>query len=127
MLDRGHRLFHHLGRYRGRGSRVSRGEMMRVRDDGTSILLWASENDTYDWAHRSGNSWPCSTLNGHRFFAGFDSDGLYELTVDGKHSETVNIDGYELSACCADLIEQSGKVSPDNTAYFVAVTQHTGS
>ena len=94
---------------------------MRVIDSGDSILLWASARDTDDWATKPGAAWPCSTLRGKRIFAAFDSNGLYELTVNGKRPS--ELDGYELSACAADLIEESGKVTADNTAYFVAVGQ----
>jgi len=96
---------------------------MRITDNGDSILLWASANDTHDWAHSINAAWPCSTLSGHRFFAAFDSNGLCDFTIDGRFNPDADIDGHELSACCADLIEESGKVSPNNTAWFVAVGQ----
>ena len=95
---------------------------MRVLNHGTGIELWASARDTYDWAHKIGGAWPCSTLSDKRFYAAFDDNGLLGLTVNGR--DEFDVDAHELSACAADLIEASGKVSPDNnTAYFVAVGQ----
>ena len=48
---------------------------MRVKDNGDSITLWASANDTWAWAN---------------------------LTIDGR--EAGDIDGHELSSVCADLL-----------------------
>lgn len=93
--------------------------MPRIKDHGNAVLLWASARDTEDWATRPGASWPCSTLRGRRFFAAFDDNGLCELTVDGKDAD--DIDGHELSACCADML--SGRIPEDHPVHFVAVGQ----
>lgn len=92
---------------------------MRLRDDGNGFCLWVSADETYAWAHRSGASWPCSTLSGHRFLAVFDRNGLCDLTVDGK--EAGDIDGHELSACIAD--HAARKLPKEHPCYFVAVGQ----
>lgn len=95
---------------------------MRVQDNGSSVVLWASARDTYDWARRPGAAWPCSTLSGHRFVACFDTNGLYDLTIDGRpEREGSEIDGHEFSAISADFLE--GKLEPDHPVYFVTVGQ----
>ena len=93
--------------------------MSRIADNGSAVTLWVSARDTYDWAHRSGNAWPCSTLSGHRFCATFDSNGLLDLTVDGRYPRSVRSD--ELSAICAYTL--SDRIDPDHPVYFVAVGQ----
>ena len=92
---------------------------MRIKDNGDSFTLWASARDTYDWAHKPGAAWPCSTLSGHRFVASFDTDGLYDLNVQGRGDWA----GDEFSACVSDLVEESGKIPEDHPCYFVAVGQ----
>jgi len=92
---------------------------MRVKDNGDSITLWASANDTWAWANRSGSAWPCSTLADHRFCASFDDSGLVDLTVDGR--EAGDIDGHELSSVCADLL--SGRITSDHPCWHVTVGQ----
>jgi hypothetical protein len=95
---------------------------MRIQDNGSSITLWASANDTYTWAHRSGSAWPCSTLADHRFCASFDDNGLCDLTVDGRQdSEDAEIDGHELSAICADLL--GARIKPDHPCWYVTIGQ----
>jgi len=99
---------------------------MRVKDNRNAVILWASERDTYAWAHKSGAAWPCSTLSGRRFVACFDTNGLYDLTIDGKYpDEHEDTDGHELSAICADLLAE--RIGEDHPVYFVAVGQFKGS
>jgi len=59
---------------------------MRIRRSKQGYThLWLSANDTYNWAHKSGASWPCSALSGHRLYAEFDKDNnLIDMTIDGK-------------------------------------------
>jgi len=92
---------------------------MRVQDNGSSIALWASARDTYDWSTRPGSAWPCSTLAGRRFFAYFDTNGLCDLTVNGR--DATDVDSHELSAICADLLGE--RLSKDHPVWFVAVGQ----
>lgn len=77
---------------------------MRIKSDefgGTK--LWASADDTYDWAHRPGESWPGSTLSGSRVFAEFDRHGdLVDFALDGRSD--AECDGNELSAFTSDAL-----------------------
>ncbi len=102
---------------------------MRVRDNGNSVVLWASARDTDYWADgynpvtgEHHGAWPCSTLRGKRFVAAFDTNGLYDLTINGRfpgeHDET---DGHELSAICADLL--ATRLDKEHPCYFVTVGQ----
>lgn len=93
---------------------------MRVKITPTTVKLWASARDTYDWANRPERRWPCSTLADSRVFAEFDSNGLLDLAIDG-HSDA-DCDAHELSALCADLL--APKLPETHPAYFVAVAQH---
>ena len=61
-----------------------RGLIMRIEKSEQGTQLWLSANDTYNWAHKSGASWPCSVLSGHRLRAQFDKDNdLIDVTIDG--------------------------------------------
>ncbi len=93
---------------------------MRILDNGNSVVLWASARDTDEWATRPGAAWPCSTLRGKRFVAAFDSNGLYDLSVNGRDASD-DIDGHEFSAICADLL--AVLIDADHPCYFVAVGQ----
>ena len=97
---------------------------MRVVDMGTSVSLSVSASDTYDWARKPGAAWPCSTLSGHRFVAYFDSNGLYDLTVDGRDAPD-DIDGHELSAICSDMLRD--RLAQDHPVWFVTVGQFQSS
>ena len=48
---------------------------MKIQKTEYSTKLWLSASDTYNWAHRSGASWPCSFLSGKRLFAEFEPNG----------------------------------------------------
>jgi len=85
-----------------------------------SVCLWASTRDTYDWATKTGAAWPCSTLSDRRIFAAFDSNGLYDIAIDGK-DDTSDFDVCEFNALCADLLAE--KLPKDHPAYLVAVGQ----
>jgi hypothetical protein len=86
---------------------------MRVSINPSSVKIWLSANDTYNWAHKSGASWPGSQLSGCRLFAEFDSNGLLDLAIDGR-SDT-DCDGNELSAICADHLAR--KLPREHPAY----------
>ena len=70
---------------------------MRTQRFGNTVKVWASARDTYDWAHKPGAAWPCSTLSGHRFYAEFQGGDLVDLTVDGSSDEP-DFDGHEFNA-----------------------------
>ncbi len=56
----------------------------KMQEDG-STNLWLSADDTWNWAHKPGAAWPCSTLAGNRVFVAFESNGdLVDFTVNGK-------------------------------------------
>jgi len=93
---------------------------MRVQINDTSVNVWLSANNTYDWAHKPGASWPCSQLSGRRVFAGFDSNGLCDLAIDGGRGEQ-NCDASEFNACLADHL--AGKLPTDHPCYDVVVGQ----
>ena len=61
---------------------------MRIKRYEYGTQLWLSANDTYNWAHKSGASWPCSVLSGHRLKASFDKENdLIDLTIDGQYKD----------------------------------------
>lgn len=70
-------------------------------------VMKLSANDTYQWAHRVGASWPCSTLSGNRLVVIVDSNGLCDLTVNGKTD--CDLDGNELDAIVSDHLPDNHK------------------
>jgi hypothetical protein len=62
--------------------------------------MWLSANDTYNWAHRPRNDWPCSTLSHKRCVVRVDDNGLFDLTVNGRDDD--DVDGVELDAIVGD-------------------------
>lgn len=80
---------------------------MRIEKTGTTIELWLSAKDTYNWATRTGNAWPCSQLAGKRLFAEFDNGDLVDYTVNGK--DGVDIPADEFTAITDDFI---GRTEP---------------
>ena len=93
---------------------------MRIHFNESEIKMWLSANDTYSWANRPGESWPCSALSGHRLFAEFDvrNGDLIDLAIDGK---TRDIDADEFSACCADHLNEY--IPKEHPARFGCVDQ----
>ena len=79
---------------------------MRINKYFTTTNIWASDNDTYKWANRSGNSWPCSTISGKRLFIQLDKGDIVDLTVNGKQDNNT-IDGWELSAFISDILTEN--------------------
>ena len=92
---------------------------MRVKNYGDSVEIWVSARDTYEWARRIGAAWPCSELSGKRFYACFDTNGLLELTVNGKQG--VDVDHNEFNAITSDFLGEV--LTPDDAVYFVTVGQ----
>lgn len=68
------------------------------------VKLWVSARETYAWANRPGNRWPCSQLSFRRFYAEFDTNGLCDFTLDGQGLGSRDLDSNELTACCRDMI-----------------------
>jgi len=76
----------------------------------TIVILYhlsLSADETYEWAHRPNNVWPCSQLSGHRLWVAVDQSGLHDMTIDGKYG--VDIDSDELCACVADHLPDDCK------------------
>ena len=110
---------------------------MRKKVTPTGVTLWLSADDTYNWAAGKNKgrawwggagSWPCSTLSGRRLRAEFDSNGLLDLTVDGRYSDCETglysgrwVDGWEFSAMAADFLKPT--LDQSHPCYFVAVGQ----
>ena len=73
---------------------------MRVKFDGSTTKIWASKNDTYDWAHRPGKAWPCSVLSGKSVFVELDGEhegDLVDFSLNyGRGDQFVT--GHELNA-----------------------------
>ena len=82
--------------------------MRTTQDETGQTRLWLSADDTYEWAHRSGASWPCSTLSGHRCYVEFEPSGdLVDMTIDGRGGNALDdIDGHELTAAASDFLTE---------------------
>ena len=77
---------------------------MRIKGSADGYAMWLSARDTYDWAHKPGAAWPGSTLANKRVVVSVDSNGLYDLTIDGREGDC---DGNELSAIVADHLPKA--------------------
>ena len=77
---------------------------MRINRSEYGTKIWASKDDTYAWAHRCRNAWPCSTLSNERLFIEQDRDGnLIDLVINnGKGSQ--DVDCHELNAFIEDVL-----------------------
>ena len=80
---------------------------MRKQIIGNTINIWLSANDTYNWAHKAGAVWPCSTLANKRLFAQFIDGDLVDITINGRDAH--DIDGAEFNAIISDFL---GSVNP---------------
>ena len=77
---------------------------MRLKIYGQSVVVWLSDRDTYDWAHKPGAAWPCSTISDRRVMACFEGNGdLVDIAVDGK-SGWGGIDLHEFNAMIEDFL-----------------------
>lgn len=86
------------------------------------IIIWLSASDTYEWAHRPSSSWPCSHLSGNRFCAEFDSNGLLDLTINGKYQlDDQDVPADEFNAITSDFLKT--KLKTDHPLYFITVGQ----
>ena len=74
------------------------------------VKIWLSANDTYNWAHRPGNTWPCSQLSGHRVFAEYEQGGdLVDMAIDGKIKDC---DSNEFNAIMLDHLQKAAIEPP---------------
>ena len=80
---------------------------MRIKREEGCVKVWASASDTFEWAHRPMNAWPCSQLSGKRLFAEFWDGDLVDYTVNGKSG--IDLDATEFNAFIEDAL---GSVNP---------------
>ena len=72
-----------------------------TRRDYGDYTIRGSVRELYDWAHRPGHHWPCSTLcHARRITATFDADGNL---IDIDHPGTDDVDAHELAAWADDV------------------------
>ena len=83
---------------------------MRIKQYGNTLKIWISERDIYNWVHRPGESWICSTLEGNRLFVEYDKNGLCDLMLNGKYTDQF-IDANELNALINDLLPDKVKAN----------------
>lgn len=77
---------------------------MRMQRDTYGTRVWISARDTYDWAHKPGACWPCSTLSDRSVFCDFDARGnLQDFRIDSGRGPQ-DCDAHELDAMLADLV-----------------------
>ncbi len=80
---------------------------MRTQRHGNTVKVWLSANDTYGWANRPSESWPCSYLSNKRLFAEFQNGDLIDISVNGKDSD---VPSDELNAIIEDFL---GSANPE--------------
>lgn len=76
---------------------------MRIQKQGTTVKLWLSAEDTYQWANKPGGKWPCSYLAGKALFAEFRNGDLVDYAVEGE-TENFDLTGDEFNAITGDFI-----------------------
>lgn len=87
--------------------------MMRALHGDFGTKIWISANETYEWAHRVGAAWPCSTLSGKRLFVEFDKSGnLTDIAVNGRDAD--DCDAHELNALTSDFLRE--RFGPEHPA-----------
>lgn len=69
--------------------------------------MWLAAHETYNWAHRAGASWPCSTTSNRRLCVVVDTNGLCDLTVNGR--DNGNVDATEIDTIVADHLPDECK------------------
>ena len=91
---------------------------MRTKIYDNQVMVWLNADETDTW----GRKWPCSGFRGERVFAAFDSNGIYDMTVNGKETyDRDDIDGNAFSCCIADHLRH--KLNENHPVYEVAVGQ----
>ena len=78
--------------------------MARIQRNEYGVKIWLSARDTYDWARRPGNSWPCFQLSDRRVFAEFAPNGdLVDLSINGGRGPQ-DCDATEFNAITEDFL-----------------------
>jgi hypothetical protein len=84
---------------------IERLERMRIVENCPGTKIWASKDNTYDWAHRAGNSWPCSDLSDKRVFVELSHNGdLVDMSINGGHGDQ-DVAIHELNAFIEDALK----------------------
>lgn len=84
------------------------------------VAIAADNRQVYNWAHRPGACWPCSTLDDiDAIRVEFDSHGLLDLITP---SGSGDIPADELNAWTSDVLREI--LPRDHPAYFVTVGQY---
>uniref|UniRef100_A0A6M3K9G9 Uncharacterized protein n=1 Tax=viral metagenome TaxID=1070528 RepID=A0A6M3K9G9_9ZZZZ len=87
-----------------------------VAFDGRVVEIDASINETWTWANRHGNRWPCSTIASRAIFAIFDPNGLAWMEAQEEMEDdngalsmlpVDDIDGGEFDAWVADCLRDA--------------------
>lgn len=68
---------------------------MRVERTNIGYIMRLSRQDTYNWAHKPGAAWPCSTLAGLHVWIEVDKNGLCDMNLP-------DVDAHELEAIVSD-------------------------
>jgi hypothetical protein len=77
---------------------------MRIQKHEGGYTMWLSARDTYEWAHKAGAAWPCSTLSDKRCMVVVDGTGLCDFTVNGR--DNYGTGGAELDAIVSDHLPE---------------------
>ena len=75
---------------------------MKIEKKGDWIKIWATEEDTINWANRPGSSWPCSELSGNSLFIELYAGDLVDLELN---SGDCDIGATELNAFIEDALK----------------------
>ena len=78
---------------------------MRIQRYGETVKIWASARDTYNWANRPGESWPCSVLSDNRLFVELHKGDLVDIALNGY--DTCMVDINELNAFIEDALKNN--------------------
>jgi hypothetical protein len=80
---------------------------MKIQKNEYGTKLWLSAQNTFDWAHRVGSSWPCSKLSGKPVFVEFAKNGdLVDLSINGGRGDQECSES-ELDAIAEDFLGSS--------------------
>jgi hypothetical protein len=78
---------------------------MIIKENKYGLTIRASKNDTYDWAHRTGSAWPCSTLSNKRIYIEESRNGdLVDLIINNGRGDQ-DVDVHELNAFIEDVLK----------------------
>ena len=81
--------------YRNGGYKMN----LQVNDNGFTLELGV--NETYQWANKPNNKWPCSYVNNESLFVEFDKNGLVDLKINDTYNNDY-IPNNELNAIVWD-------------------------